>query len=75
MKIQIEKMFKSLEKNENSILENFDNILQNIKPLSSKQLYQLPNLIKELSHQLTDERSSRHNGDRKSTRLNSSHIR
>ena len=62
MKIQIEKMFKSLEKNENSILENFDNILQNIKPLSSKQLYQLPNLIKELSHQLTDERSSRHNG-------------
>jgi hypothetical protein len=62
MKIQIEKMFKSLEKNENSILENFDDILQNIKPLSSKQLYQLPNLIKELSHQLTDERSSRHNG-------------
>jgi ribosomal protein RSM22 (predicted rRNA methylase) len=62
MKIQIEKMFKSLEKNENSILENFDDILQNIKPLSSKQLYQLPVLIKELSHQLTDERSSRHNG-------------
>lgn len=62
MKIQIEKMFKSLEKNENSILENFDDILQNVKPLSSKQLYQLPNLIKELSHQLTDERSSRHNG-------------
>ena len=62
MKIQIEKMFKSLEKNQNSILENFDDILQNIKPLSSKQLYQLPNLIKELSHQLTDERSSRHNG-------------
>ena len=62
MKIQIENMFKSLEKNENSILENFDDILQNIKPLSSKQLYQLPNLIKELSHQLTDERSSRHNG-------------
>ena len=62
MKIQIEKMFKSLEKNENSILENFDDILQNIKPLSSKQLYQLPNLIKELSHQLTDERSYRHNG-------------
>ena len=62
MKIQIEKMFKSLEKNENSILENFDDILQNVKPLSSKQLYQLPNLINELSHQLTDERSSRHNG-------------
>ena len=62
MKIQIEKMFKSLEKNENSILENFDDILQNVKPLSSKQLYQLPVLIKELSHQLTDERSSRHNG-------------
>ena len=40
MKIQIEKMFKSLEKNENSILENFDDILQNVKPLSSKQLYQ-----------------------------------
>ena len=75
MKIQFEKMFKSLEKKENSILENFDEILQSIKPLSSKQLYQLPNLINELSHQLTDERSSRHNGYMNQTVMLTSYAR
>lgn len=44
------------------ILENFDQIVQGVRPLNSKQLQQLPHNIKEFSHQLTDERSSRRLG-------------
>ena len=42
-----------------SILENFDSIIQGILPLNSRQFSKLPDDIRELSHQLTDERSSR----------------
>ena len=56
------KIFSSLGKNEERILENFDDLLQKIKPLSSKQFFQLPTMINELSHLLTDERHSRRNG-------------
>ena len=68
-------LFSFLENTEKEILDNFDDILQNIKPLSSKQLYQLPNFIKELSHQLTDERSSRHNGYMNQTVMLTSYAR
>jgi len=44
------------------ILENFDQIVQSVRPLNSKQLQQLPHNIKEFSHQLTDERSNRRLG-------------
>lgn len=44
------------------ILENFDSIVQSVRPLNSKQLQQLPHNIKEFSHQLTDERGSRRLG-------------
>lgn len=44
------------------ILENFDQIVQSVRPLNSKQLQQLPHNIKEFSHQLTDERGSRRLG-------------
>jgi ribosomal protein RSM22 (predicted rRNA methylase) len=44
------------------IIEKFDDILQNVRPLNSRQLQQLPDNIRALSHQLTDERSSRRLG-------------
>lgn len=45
-----------------NILENFDQIIQGVRPLNSKQLQQLPDNIKNLSHQLTDQRSTRRLG-------------
>ncbi|MGL4981627.1 MAG: small ribosomal subunit Rsm22 family protein [Treponemataceae bacterium] len=45
--------------NENTILENFDKILHDLYPLSSKQLSFLPQNVKRLSHLLTDERNER----------------
>ena len=45
-----------------SILEEFDSIVQSVRPLNSRQLQQLPGNIKEFSHQLTDERSTRRLG-------------
>lgn len=44
------------------IMENFDSIVQSVRPLNSKQLQQLPHNIKEFSHQLTDQRGSRRLG-------------
>ncbi len=45
-----------------SVLEDFDQIVQWVSPLNSKQLQQLPDNIKALSHQLTDQRSERRLG-------------
>lgn len=44
------------------IIETFDDILQNVRPLNSRQLQQLPDNIRTLSHQLTDDRASRRLG-------------
>lgn len=44
------------------ILENFDKIIQNVKPLNSKQMQLLPENIRSLSHQMTDDRSKRRLG-------------
>ena len=41
------------------IIENFSDIIQSVRPLNSKQLAKLPIEIRELSHELTDERSER----------------
>lgn len=41
------------------IIANFDSIVQNILPLNSRQMSKLPDDIRELSHQLTDERDTR----------------
>lgn len=43
-----------------SVLNNFDQILQSARPLNLKQRLSLPANIRELSHQLTDQRGSRH---------------
>jgi hypothetical protein len=54
-----ESMFGRPPKDALSLLDNFDSILQEIKPLSSKHLQSLPYNIQQLSLQLTSERSSR----------------
>lgn len=62
--VSIEKMFEftKLTKESRNILENFDNIVQGIRPLNSRQFVQLPKDIRALSHQLTDERGTRRVG-------------
>ena len=44
------------------IIEEFDQIVQGVKPLNSRQLQQLPENIRSLSHQMTDDRASRRLG-------------
>ena len=45
-----------------SVLNNFDDVIHGVKPLNSRQLQQLPDNIRSLSHQLTDKRSERRLG-------------
>lgn len=45
-----------------AILNGFDEIIQGVRPLNSRQLQQLPENIRKLSHQLTDDRASRRLG-------------
>ncbi len=44
------------------ILEDFDSVIQGVKPLNSRQLLQLPDNIRNLSHQMTDDRANRRLG-------------
>jgi len=53
---------EKLSKEQINVLNDFDKIVQGVKPLNSKQLMFLPDNIRELSHQLTDQRSSRRLG-------------
>ena len=52
----------SLTRETVAILNSFDEIIQGVRPLNSRQLQQLPEHIRELSHQLTDDRASRRLG-------------
>ena len=52
----------SVPKDAQKIIEDFDSIIQGIRPLNSRQLQQLPENIRNLSHQMTDDRSSRRLG-------------
>ena len=51
-----------LSKDSIDILNTFDEIIQGVRPLNSRQLQQLPEHIRNLSHQLTDDRASRRLG-------------
>ncbi len=62
MTTTIQSLFGKLDDDAQNILNNFDSIIQSIKPLNSKHLLTLPDTIRELSHQLTDERSKRRIG-------------
>lgn len=68
-------LFETIPEDSNKILERFDLLLQDIKPLNSKQLAHLPENIRELSHLLTDERSSRRMGYMNSTVFLSAYTR
>ncbi len=45
-----------------AILDNFDEIIQDVRPLNSKQMAHLTDDIRALSHELTDERDERRVG-------------
>jgi hypothetical protein len=51
-----------LPDNSRAVLEHFDTIVQNVRPLNSRQLLHLPDDIRILSHELTDERTTRRLG-------------
>ncbi|MCR4954998.1 MAG: small ribosomal subunit Rsm22 family protein [Treponema sp.] len=53
---------KPIPKDSLAILNDFDKIIQENRPLNSKQIQQLPDNIRELSHQLTDQRADRRLG-------------
>ena len=51
-----------LSKDSVAILNSFDEIIQGVRPLNSRQLQMLPEHIRDLSHQLTDDRARRRLG-------------
>jgi Predicted rRNA methylase len=55
-------VFGILTKDVRDLLESFPEIVQSVFPLDSKKLQMLPEQIRDLSHELTDERSDRRVG-------------
>ncbi|MBQ9625606.1 MAG: hypothetical protein IJR40_00350 [Treponema sp.] len=53
---------KNLPDDAQKVLRDFDQIAQSAMPANSKQLVALPKIIRELSHQMTDDRGSRRLG-------------
>ena len=53
---------KNLPQDAQKLLLDFDKIIQGIQPLNSRQLQQLPGNIRNLSHQMTDDRATRRLG-------------
>lgn len=53
---------KNLPADAQKILQDFDQIAQSAMPANSKQLVIIPKIIRELSHQMTDDRGSRRLG-------------
>ena len=58
-----------------AIINEFDKIVQGVRPLNSRQLQQLPQNIRSLSHQMTDERASRRLGYMNENTQLSSYVR
>ena len=58
-----------------SIIEDFDKLVQGVRPLNSRQLQQLPQDIRSLSHQMTDTRSERRLGYMNENAQLSSYVR
>ena len=52
----------SVPEDAKKVLEDFDSVIQGVKPLNSRQLLQLPDNIRSLSHQMTDDRANRRLG-------------
>lgn len=74
---KLSSLFESDKQNDitKKILTDFDTIIQGVRPLNSKQLLKLPENIKALSHQLTDQRSERRLGYMNDNLLLSSYVR
>ncbi|HBD68015.1 MAG TPA: hypothetical protein DC014_01920 [Treponema sp.] len=53
---------RSIPSDAKALLAEFDKVIASTHPLNSKQRAQLPQVIRELSHSLTDERDKRHLG-------------
>lgn len=53
---------KNLPADAQKILQDFDQVAQSAMPANSKQLVIIPKIIRELSHQMTDDRGSRRLG-------------
>ena len=58
----IEELLPELPADSRQILENFESIVQGVRPLSSRQLLRLPENIRDVSHLLTDQRGGRRMG-------------
>lgn len=58
----VEELLSQPPQEASQVLENFDSIVQGVRPLSSKQLLRLPEQIRDLSHLLTDQRGGRRMG-------------
>ena len=58
----MEELLSQLPQEARQVLENFDSIVQGVRPLSSKHLLRLPEQVRNLSHLLTDQRVGRRMG-------------
>lgn len=58
----VEELLPELPAESRQILENFESLVQGVRPLSSRQLLRLPENIRDVSHLLTDQRGSRRMG-------------
>ena len=67
--------FKKLPEDAVKVLENFDEIVQGVRPLNSRQMQNLSKDIRALSHQLTDERGTRRAGYMNANQELSAYIR
>ena len=66
---------KKIPQDAQKIIEEFDQIVQGVRPLNSRQLQQLPQDIRSLSHQMTDDRASRRLGYMNENAQLSSYVR
>lgn len=55
-------LFSAVSQEAQSVLNHFDEIIRQTRPINSKQFQQLPRDIKQLFHYLTDERNTRRSG-------------
>ncbi|MBO5691009.1 MAG: hypothetical protein J6R96_04020 [Spirochaetaceae bacterium] len=58
----VEELLPELPVESRQILENFESLVQGVRPLSSRQLLRLPENIRDVSHLLTDQRGGRRMG-------------
>ena len=77
MSIKISSLFdvKKIPLDAVKVIEDFDKLVQGVRPLNSRQLQQLPQNIRSLSHQMTDNRAERRLGYMNENAQLSSYVR